>query len=227
MVVIAGPNGSGKSTLTDALIEAGIDLGIYINADAIATTLSLGEPERSAQAQAMADRERERRLASRIDFSFETVMSHPSKVELMARAVAAGYEVILYFVCTSRPEINVARVANRVAKGGHDVPVDRIVARYTRTLSLLARAASIAARTVLFDNSALFEVAKTSTTSTKTSIKRSGLSPVGEVRRSGNSYDVTLTSVTPDWMSTYLLSPLADLAREANGSLRVIGPLRV
>jgi predicted ABC-type ATPase len=141
LLVFAGPNGSGKSTLADYLIEAGIDFGEHINPDEIAATLDLPEPVRSRQAQAIADFQRDRCLADKSSFSFETVMSHPSKVNFMIRADDAGYDVTLYFVCTSDPEINIRRVENRVRRGGHDVPHERIVARYWRTLELLPHAA--------------------------------------------------------------------------------------
>jgi predicted ABC-type ATPase len=118
LLVFAGPNGSGKSTLADYLIEAGIDFGEHINPDEIAATLDLPEPARSRQAQAIADFQRDRCLAGKLSFSFETVMSHPSKVNFMIRADDAGYDVTLYFVCTSDPEINVRRVENRVRRGG-------------------------------------------------------------------------------------------------------------
>jgi predicted ABC-type ATPase len=85
-----------------------------------------------------------------MSFSFETVMSHRSKVNFMIRADDAGYEVTIYFVCTSDPEINVSRVENRVSRGGHDVPHERVVGRYWRTLELLPYAALVARRTVLF-----------------------------------------------------------------------------
>src|SRR3977135_3415426 len=85
LLVLAGPNGSGKSTLTDYLIEAGIDFGEYINPDRIAARLDLPEPTRSKQAQAIADFQRDRCRACQLSFSFETVMSHPSKVDFMIR----------------------------------------------------------------------------------------------------------------------------------------------
>jgi len=122
LLVIAGPNGSGKTTLTNYLLEAGIEFGEYINPDEIAATLDLPEPVRSRQAQAIADVQRDRCLTSRMNFSFETVMSHRSKVDFMIRADDAGYDVTVYFVCTSDPEINVRRVENRLSRGGHDVP---------------------------------------------------------------------------------------------------------
>ncbi|MCG6207046.1 zeta toxin family protein [Rhodopseudomonas sp. HC1] len=111
---MAGPNGSGKSTLTNFLIEAGVDFGTYINPDEIAATLDLSEPERSQTAQAIADARREGCLRLRQSFAFETVMSHPSKIEVMERAARAGYDVTLYFVCTSQPALNLKRIAQRV-----------------------------------------------------------------------------------------------------------------
>jgi predicted ABC-type ATPase len=134
LLVVAGPNGSGKSTLTDYLINSGIDFGDYINADRIAATLRIPEPARSKQAQTIADFQRDQCLRGHVNFSFETVMSHPSKVDFMVRADDAGYQVTLYFVCTSDPDINVRRVQNRVLSGGHDVPQNRIIARYGEAL---------------------------------------------------------------------------------------------
>jgi predicted ABC-type ATPase len=208
--VIAGPNGSGKSTLTDLLAEQGADLGTYINADQIAATLDLPEPMRSRRAQALADLERDRCLSGGLSFSFETVMSHPSKIDVMIRANKAGYEVTLYFICTSEPAINIARVANRVRRGGHDVPKDRIVSRYHRTLGLLADAVLAAAHTILFDNSGLAGVDQ-----------KPGLRPVGEVVRDGSNYAVTLDADVPAWVTEHLVAPLNAAADQSNGAVKL------
>ncbi len=64
-----------------------------------------------------------------------------------------GYTNVLYFICTEAPELNVERVRQRVALGGHDVPEDRIVGRYKRTLALLPEAIAACDRSVLYDNS--------------------------------------------------------------------------
>lgn len=215
LLVFAGPNGSGKSTLADYLIEAGIDFGEHINPDEIAATLDLPEPARSRQAQAIADFQRDRCLAGKLSFSFETVMSHPSKVNFMIRADDAGYDVTLYFVCTSDPEINVRRVENRVRRGGHDVPHERIVARYWRALGLLPHAALVARRTVLFDNSALLGYrANTLLPNLKT-----GLRPVGEMIGNGRDYEITLESDVPAWVVEHLVNPLDQLARGSDGAI--------
>ncbi len=89
-----------------------------------------------------------------IGFTFETVMSHPSKLDFVRQAKGRGYRTYLYFVCTESAEINKARVARRAALGWHDVPVPKIEARYARSLGLLAEAALLADRCFLYDNSA-------------------------------------------------------------------------
>ena len=80
-------------------------------------------------------------------------MSHPSKVSELQQARVAGYEVHVFFLATDDPSINVQRVAVRVASGGHDVPSERIRARYERTLSLAPSAISLADQEYVYDNS--------------------------------------------------------------------------
>ena len=104
-------------------------------------------------ASVAADFLRQKLLASKISFTFETVMSHPSKVELLAQAQRAGYRTYLYFIATDDPEINISRVRNRVKLGGHAVPEDRIAPRYHRSLDLLMDAIRHANRAYVFDNS--------------------------------------------------------------------------
>lgn len=153
LLMVAGPNGAGKTTLTGQLKADGVDLGQYINPDDIAATLIGSYDGRVREAQRMADALREECLSHKRDFTFETVMSHLSKVQFLQRARVLGYSNVLYFVGTESPELNVARVRQRVALGGHDVPKDRIAKRYYRTMSLLPEAIAQCDRVVLFDNS--------------------------------------------------------------------------
>jgi predicted ABC-type ATPase len=104
-------------------------------------------------AQIIADYLRKKLLKQRKRFSFETVFSHSSKLDIMRDAVNAGYKVYLYFVCTESPEINKFRVEARTKKGGHSVPVDKIETRYYRALNLLHDASQLAYQTFFFDNS--------------------------------------------------------------------------
>ena len=85
-------------------------------------------------------------------FSQETVFSHPSKLAALESAKTAGYRTYLYYIATSSPRINLGRVANRVAKGGHQVPAEKILSRYTRSLELVPRALPFLSRTYFFDN---------------------------------------------------------------------------
>lgn len=153
VTMIAGPNGSGKSFLKASLEQDGIAFGEYLNADDIAKTLD-GDPVTvGRRAQEIVRERRDAALSERRDYSWETVMSHPSHVEHLRQAKAAGYEVRLFYVATEDPRINTGRVANRVALGGHDVPTDRIVSRYEKSLAGLADAVEVADVARVWDNS--------------------------------------------------------------------------
>lgn len=193
-LMIAGPNGSGKSTLTRHMTAQGLDFGEYINPDDIAATLKGSYPERVAEAQREADRRRDRCLADRRSFSFETDMSHPSKLDVLDQARKLGFRTLLYFVGVDDPAINIARVTLRVTQGGHDVPTDRIVARYTRTMGSLLAAVQRVDRAFIFDNS-----------------QSVGNVPVPrltlETAKSGTEWKLHMLPV-PRWVETHLLVPL-------------------
>ena len=104
-------------------------------------------------ASVLADFVRRKFVKNQRSFTFETVMSSPDKIEFLQSARDAGFRTYLYFVATQNPKINIARVAARVRAGGHDVPTDKIIARYYRSLGLLADAIRIADRAYIFDNS--------------------------------------------------------------------------
>lgn len=104
-------------------------------------------------AAALVDFLRHRLLEQGRDFCFESVMSSKDKVEFLESASSLGARTYLYYVATEDPEINVARVIDRVRKGGHDVPVDKIRSRYVRSLDLLLPAMKASNRAFVFDNS--------------------------------------------------------------------------
>ncbi|MCK1326694.1 zeta toxin family protein [Bradyrhizobium sp. 156] len=155
MLMVAGPNGAGKTTLTTALRGKRIDFGVYVNPDDIAGTLSGSYEERVRKAQALADEQRDRCLKELKSFSFETVMSHPSKIDLLSRAKKLGFKTIMYFVGTDDPSTNIERVAARVQQGGHDVPSNKVVERWARTMENLGRAMEVADTSYIFDNSSI------------------------------------------------------------------------
>lgn len=104
-------------------------------------------------AQMVADVKRRLFLFYHKKFSFETVFSHPSKVEFLRIANIRRFKVYFYFVGTESPEINLYRVASRVQNQGHNVPMDRIINRYRRAMNLMWGAAQYAYQAYFFDNS--------------------------------------------------------------------------
>ncbi len=127
-------------------------------------------------------------------FSFETVFSHPSKLEFMKRARELGYRIYLYFVCVESVELCLARVAVRVAQGGHDVPSDKVLKRYEQCLKLLRDAVLIADRTYLFDNST------TSDFNYKSDVTNSESSLVMSIKRVDDDYAMTYKPGLPKWV---------------------------
>lgn len=104
-------------------------------------------------ASVLSDLIRRQLLSRGESFTFETVMSSPDKVDLMCSAQRFGYRTYLYYVATEDPTVNIARVKHRVRAGGHDVPEDKIVSRYARSLDLLYEAVACTNRAFIFDNS--------------------------------------------------------------------------
>ncbi|MGJ4789960.1 zeta toxin family protein [Leptospira koniambonensis] len=99
----------------------------------------------------------EKLISRRESFCFETVMSHPSKIDMLHSARTAGYKIYLYFVYIRYPELNVYRVRQRAKQGGHNVDADKIRERYKRSFKLLPTALKISDRAYLLDNTEEFE----------------------------------------------------------------------
>lgn len=150
--LLAGPNGAGKSTFVERVLQLATHLP-FINADHIAAARWPGDEEAHAyDASQAAATERAALLAARQSFISETVFSHDSKVALVENATAHGYVVDLHVIVVP-VELTVARVAERVRRGGHSVPDRKIRERYQRLWPLVAAARTTAERTTLYDNS--------------------------------------------------------------------------
>lgn len=156
LVVIAGPNGSGKTSITEQLLQhTWTENCLYINPDEIAQN-EFGDwnsPEASLKAAGKAESQREACLREGSSLAFETVFSAPDKVEYLRHAKAADFFIRLFFICTDRPEINIARIANRVHEGGHTVPTDKIISRYGKSIAQCATVISLVDRAYIYDNS--------------------------------------------------------------------------
>lgn len=152
LYILAGPNGSGKSTFVHDVL--GRETGLpFINADEIARRRWPGAEEEHAYDASLAAAEaRAEAMSQRRSFITETVFSHESKITLVRDAVRGGYLVELRVMLIPE-EVAVARVAYRVAGGGHTVPDDKIRARYRRLWDLVVEARPIAHRAVFHDNS--------------------------------------------------------------------------
>lgn len=156
LIVVAGPNGAGKTSITEQLLRHEWMGGCeYVNPDYIARD-EFGDwnaPDAVIKAATLAADMRERCVREGRSLAFETVLSMPDKVDFIHRAKQAGFFVRLFFVGTDNPSINAKRVALRVMEGGHDVPISKIIARYTRSLANCSVAARIADRAYIYDNS--------------------------------------------------------------------------
>lgn len=152
--LLVGGNGAGKSTFYDRFLsQRNIPL---VNADNIARTLWPDYPEKhSYEAALIAEKERVRLVAEGQTFCFETVYSHPSKVDFVASAKAAGFRVLIFFFHLEQPGLNKARVASRVKVGGHKVSESKIESRIPRTLDNVRRSVGLADELHLVDNSSL------------------------------------------------------------------------
>lgn len=151
LLVMAGPNGSGKSTLTSYGVAGNRPV---LDPDAVAARLSPGDIRAGAvQGARETIRQQQELLERRESFAVETTLSGNRTLKLMDEARAHGYEVELHYVRLGTPQGSIDRVAERVARGGHDVPSEDIVRRYERSLENLPSAIEIADRTTLYDNS--------------------------------------------------------------------------
>jgi predicted ABC-type ATPase len=151
VVALAGSNGAGKSTFFHAHL-ANTELR-FVNADDCAVEMGLGAyeaAELAASLRAVLVEQRER-------FVFETVLSDPvgAKVSELVEAGRNGMHVVMIFIRIDSPETSKQRVAMRVMQGGHDVPDEKIEARFQRTLANLERAIKALPVVIIFDNTNL------------------------------------------------------------------------
>lgn len=152
MILLAGINGAGKSTFYDEFL-LGLKLP-FINADRIALQLWPQEAElRAYEAGEAAARLRKQSLEAGQSFVTETVFSHVSKVDLMRDARRAGYRVILIYIHLDGPEMARLRVEERIARGGHSVPPEKLESRYRRLLANVQAAIQLADQALVYDNS--------------------------------------------------------------------------
>ena len=154
--VLAGTNGAGKSSLAGAMFRrSGAD---YFNPDEATARILAANPgistaEANSAAWHQGKRLLERAIAERLDFAFETTLGGHTISALLRKALAAGIEVRIWFVGLSSPELHIARVRSRVARGGHDIPDAKIRERYDQSRINLIELMPRLTELRVFDNS--------------------------------------------------------------------------
>jgi predicted ABC-type ATPase len=158
LVFLAGPNGAGKSTFFETYLAA---LGMpFVNADRFARLLREADPgvageDVDRRAFDEAEKLRAAFVEAELGFCTETVFSDTAgaKLTLLRKARQRGFTIFLIFIGLSGPELSIARVAQRVREGGHDVADAKLESRFPRTLKNLAAAIPLVDEAFLFDNS--------------------------------------------------------------------------
>lgn len=155
VIIIAGPNGAGKTTFAREFLPNEADCPIFVNADLIAAGLAPFAPEAVAvQAARLMLREIERHFRAQESFAFETTLSGRAYLHSIKRWRANGYRVELIFLQLGSADEAVARVAQRVRQGGHNIPEPVIRRRFTAGLTNFHRLyAPIVDAWALYDNS--------------------------------------------------------------------------
>lgn len=150
--VLAGGNGAGKSTFYRTQLAP---LGLpFINADILAKELYPEAPEEhSYDAAILASEIGSQLLHDGRSFCFETVFSHPSKIDFVAQAKTLGYEIILVFIHLDTIFLNQARVAQRKSEGGHNVPDDKVASRIPRLLQNIKETLPLCDQVRILNNS--------------------------------------------------------------------------
>lgn len=150
--LLAGGDGAGKSTFYQTRLQP---LGLpFVNADIIARELYPDSPEEhSYDAARIAEEIRYGLLREGRSFCFETVFSHPSKIDFVAHAKTLGYQVILVFIHLESAELNKARISQRLESGGHHVPDEKVDQRIPRLLKHIKTVIPLCNQVHILDNS--------------------------------------------------------------------------
>lgn len=132
IIIIAGPNGAGKTTFARAFLPEEAQCPRFINADLIAAGLSPFAPEAEAfKAGRLMLAEIAACTAKGESFGFETTLSGLAYLRHIENWRQQGYHIALFFLSLLTPELAIARVAERVKQGGHNIPEPVIRRRFS------------------------------------------------------------------------------------------------
>lgn len=138
LYVIAGPNGSGKTTFAEKFLPDYVDCVEFINADMIAKGLSPFVPSKVAiKAGKILLDQIDDCSRRKVNFAFETTLSGKAYIRLLRKMKQHGYELHMFFLWLPTVKLALARIADRVQKGGHDIPEHDVRRRFARGLKNL------------------------------------------------------------------------------------------
>lgn len=174
--IIAGPNGAGKTTFAMKFLPRIAEVN-FINADLIAAGVSPLNPDSVAAEAGRIFLARIRELASRkTDFAFETTLSGRSYINLLSNLRNAGYRIHLFFLWLPSIDLALKRVADRVRKGGHNIPTETIGRRFKRGIhNLFNLYRGLCDLIVIYDNSTAEPQLIATITGSKTTVARRDL----------------------------------------------------
>ena len=199
--VLAGVNGAGKSSIGGAMVRAaGAD---YYNPDEAAHALIAANPgleqtKANAAAWRQGKRLLEKAIRERLDFAFETTLGGSTMTRLLGDAASHGVEVRIFYVGLSTPQEHVARVAQRVSQGGHDIPETSIRRRWRHSRQNLIQLLPALTELRVYDNSGYADPA-------------AGNAPVPTLvlhLRSGEIVGPPDLSATPQWAKPIVAAAL-------------------
>ena len=146
--IIGGVNGTGKSSLTGVLRAQRNDLGVIVDVDRI-TALAGASPLEGGK---MAIRRIENCLNKGISFTQESTLSGFRTAQTAARAKQDGYTVRLFYVGLDTPEESLARIANRVKRGGHNIGTEDVLRRFAGRWEAVSKVLPYCDEAHFFDN---------------------------------------------------------------------------
>ena len=133
--IIAGSNGSGKTTFAKKFLPDYARCRHFVNSDLIAQGLSPFSPQVAAMKAGRLVLEQINDLARKgLDFGFETTLSGKSYINRLKGLKKRGYFLHLFFLWIPSVELATARIKDRVADGGHNVPAEDVRRRFQRGL---------------------------------------------------------------------------------------------
>ncbi len=154
LYILAGPNGAGKTTASKTLLPETFRCKLFLNANEIAAKINPKNVEGVAmQAARIMLEQIESYISLRHTFCFETTLATRSYLSLIRKVQLIGYEVVLLFFYLPSAEMAIERVALRVIKGGHNIPLDVIERRYKSGIQNLKKFIEIVDRWYIYNNS--------------------------------------------------------------------------